>query len=158
MVSSLALRRLLSSTLLPKSSAFPSIPAARLFTTNATRRYDSDDSDETDVDSYRRPLPLRRNNFFSDVFAPSPFSAGRNLSQVLNMVDQISENPFLSATRRGWDAREEEPRRYSTGIQLPEKVFKTDGVKAEMKNGVLKVVVPKIKEEERSDVFHVRVE
>ncbi|KAL6126965.1 hypothetical protein ACLB2K_075010 [Fragaria x ananassa] len=182
MVSSLALRRLLSSTLLPKSSAFPSIPAARLFTTNATRR----------------PLPLRRNNFFSDVFAPSPFSAGRNLSQVLNMVDQISENPFLSATRRGWDAREteeglhlrfdmpglgkedvkvsvekdilvirgegghvegeEEPRRYSTGIQLPEKVFKTDGVKAEMKNGVLKVVVPKIKEEERSDVFHVRVE
>ncbi|KAL6127885.1 hypothetical protein ACLB2K_071246 [Fragaria x ananassa] len=169
MASSLALRRLLPSTLLPKSSsAFPSIPAARLFTTNATRRYDSDDSDETDVDSYRRPLPLRRNDFFSDVFAPSPFSAGRNLSQVLNLVDQISENPFLSATRRGWDAREteegghvegeEEPRRYSTGIQLPEKVFKTDGVKAEMKNGVLKVVVPKIKEEERGDVFHVRVE
>lgn len=112
-------------------------------------------------------------------------------------MDQISENPFLSATRRGWNAREtegglhlrfdmpglgkedvkvsvnkntlviegegrnvdgDEPRRYSTGIELPEKLFKADGIKAEMKNGVLRVVLPKIKEEERSDVFHVKVE
>lgn len=127
----------------------------------------------------------------------SPFSPSRNLSQVLNLMDQISENPFLSATRRDWDAREkedglhlrfdmpglgkedvkislekntlviegeggnvegDEPRRYSTGIELPEKLFKADGVKAEMKNGVLRVVLPKIKEEERTDVFHVKVE
>ncbi|KAM5557080.1 heat shock 22 kDa protein, mitochondrial [Rosa sericea] len=204
MASSLTVRRLLSSNLLPKplsSSAFRTIPAAKLFNTNASRRYDSDESDETDLDSYGRhdrSLPRRRDNFISDVFAPPPFSVDRNLNQVLNLVDQISENPFLSATRRGWDAREtedglhlrlempglgkddvkvsvekntlvirgegghvdgeEEPRRYSTGIQLPEKMFKTDGVKADMKNGVLTVVVPKIKEEERSDVFHVRVE
>ncbi|PRQ59822.1 putative small heat shock protein HSP20 [Rosa chinensis] len=204
MASSLALRRFLFSNLLPKplsSSAFRPIRDAKLFNTNAARHYDSDESDETDLDSYRRhdcSLPRRRDNFISDVFAPPPFSVDRNLSQVLNLVDQISENPFLSATRRGWDAREtedglhlrfempglgkedvkvwvekntlvirgegghvdgeEEPRRYSTGIQLPEKMFKTDGVKAEMKNGVLRVVVPKIKEEERSDVFHVRVE
>ncbi|KAL6581381.1 Heat shock 22 kDa protein, mitochondrial [Orobanche minor] len=53
---------------------------------------------------------------------------------------------------------EEGCRRYSSRIDLPERLYKTDDIKAEMKNGVLKVYVPKIKEEERSDVFHVNVE
>ena len=33
-----------------------------------------------------------------------------------------------------------------------------DKIKAEMKNGVLRVVVPKVKEEQRKDVFQVNVE
>ncbi|KAL6503834.1 Heat shock 22 kDa protein, mitochondrial [Orobanche gracilis] len=49
-------------------------------------------------------------------------------------------------------------RRYSSRIDLPERLYKTDDIKAEMKNGVLKVFVPKIKEEERTDVFQVNVE
>ncbi|GMN40967.1 hypothetical protein TIFTF001_010192 [Ficus carica] len=49
-------------------------------------------------------------------------------------------------------------RRYMSRIDLPEKLYRTDQIKAEMKNGVLKVVVPKVKEEERSEVFHVNVE
>lgn len=49
-------------------------------------------------------------------------------------------------------------RRYMSRIDLPEKFYRTDEIKAEMKNGVLKVVVPKVKEEERSEVFHVNVE
>ncbi|KAL0403060.1 UNVERIFIED_CONTAM: Heat shock protein, mitochondrial [Sesamum radiatum] len=53
---------------------------------------------------------------------------------------------------------EEHGRRYTSRIDLPEKLYKTNEIKAEMKNGVLKVFVPKIKEEERSDVFHVNVE
>jgi len=53
---------------------------------------------------------------------------------------------------------EENARRYSSRIDLPEKMYKTDEIKAEMKNGVLKVVVPKVKEEERANVFHVEVE
>lgn len=53
---------------------------------------------------------------------------------------------------------EENARRYSSRIDLPEKMYKTDEIKAEMKNGVLKVVVPKVKEEERASVFHVKVE
>ncbi|KAL6581382.1 hypothetical protein OROMI_007305 [Orobanche minor] len=48
--------------------------------------------------------------------------------------------------------------RYSSRIDLPERLYKTDEIKAEMKNGVLKVFVPKIKEEERTDVFQVNVE
>ncbi|KAG9451472.1 hypothetical protein H6P81_011437 [Aristolochia fimbriata] len=48
--------------------------------------------------------------------------------------------------------------RYSSRIDLPPKVYKLDQVKAEMKNGVLKVMVPKVKEEERSDVVHINVE
>ncbi|KAB2604812.1 23.6 kDa heat shock protein [Pyrus ussuriensis x Pyrus communis] len=35
-------------------------------------------------------------------------------------------------------------------------VFKTDSIKAEMKNSVLKVVVLKVKEEERANVFHLK--
>lgn len=53
---------------------------------------------------------------------------------------------------------EEGGRRYSSRIDLPEKLYRTDQIKAEMKNGVLKVVVPKVKEEERTDVFQVTVE
>ncbi|GAB4825920.1 hypothetical protein Ancab_008787 [Ancistrocladus abbreviatus] len=47
---------------------------------------------------------------------------------------------------------------YICRIDLPEKIFKTDAIKAEMKNGVLKVTVPKVKEEERTDVHRVKVE
>ncbi|KAK6145663.1 hypothetical protein DH2020_022483 [Rehmannia glutinosa] len=49
-------------------------------------------------------------------------------------------------------------RRYTSRIDLPERLYKTNDIKAEMKNGVLKVFVPKIKEEERTDVFNVNVE
>lgn len=53
---------------------------------------------------------------------------------------------------------EESVRRYSSRIDLPEKIYKTSEVTAEMKNGVLKVVVPKVKEEARNDVFQVKVD
>lgn len=53
---------------------------------------------------------------------------------------------------------DEAGRRFSSRLDLPEKTYKTDGIKAEMKNGVLKVFLPKIKEEERTDVFQVNVE
>ncbi|GFP80797.1 heat shock 22 kDa protein mitochondrial [Phtheirospermum japonicum] len=49
-------------------------------------------------------------------------------------------------------------RRYTSRIDLPERLYKPNEIKAEMKNGVLKVFVPKIKEEERTDVFQVNVE
>lgn len=49
-------------------------------------------------------------------------------------------------------------RRYSSRIDLPPNLYKIDGIKAEMKNGVLKIIVPKVKEEERKDAFHVTVE
>ncbi|KAE8657191.1 Heat shock 22 kDa protein [Hibiscus syriacus] len=52
---------------------------------------------------------------------------------------------------------EETDGRYTSRIHLPEKVYKTDHIKAEMKNGVLKVVVPKIKEEEKNDVIQVQI-
>ena len=37
-------------------------------------------------------------------------------------------------------------------------MYKVDAIKAEMKNGVVKVIVPKVKEEERKDVYQVIVE
>ncbi|KAL8103202.1 23.5 kDa heat shock protein, mitochondrial-like [Apium graveolens] len=56
------------------------------------------------------------------------------------------------------EAEGEEGRRYSSRIELPQNVYKVDEIKAEMKNGVLKVRVPKVKEEERKDVFQVKIE
>ncbi|TVU28588.1 hypothetical protein EJB05_20110 [Eragrostis curvula] len=50
------------------------------------------------------------------------------------------------------------PSRYSGRIELAPEVYKMDKIKAEMKNGVLKVTVPKVKEEQRKDVFQVNVE
>ncbi|KAF5186996.1 Heat shock protein [Thalictrum thalictroides] len=53
---------------------------------------------------------------------------------------------------------EESARRYSSRIDIPLNVYKIDQIKAEMKNGVLKVFVPKVKEEERNDVVQVKVD
>ncbi|KAE8715961.1 Heat shock 22 kDa protein [Hibiscus syriacus] len=205
-MASLALRRLVSSNILPSSlcvvrpmAVAPS--TSRLFKTNAIREFDDDDGHESDFsDDRRRVRSLSRlgDGFFSDVF--DPFSPTRSLSQVLNMM---MENPIVSASRgmggglrRSWDAKETEDAlnlridmpglgkedvkvsveqntlvikgeakesdkeetdgRYTSRIHLPDKVYKTDQIKAEMKNGVLKVVVPKIKEE-KNDVFQVQI-
>lgn len=210
MASSLALKRLVAGNLLPKtlSSARPaaiSPSASRLFTTSSLRQYDPEE-DDRDVDVDRRAgrsLPRRRDDFFSDVF--DPFSPTRSLSQVLNLMDQMMENPFLASRgvgagiRRGYDVKETEDalnlridmpgldkedvkvsveqntlvirgegekeseseesgRKYTSRLDLPDKAYKLDEIKAEMKNGVLKVVVPKIKEEERNDVYQIKVD
>ncbi|KAI3835486.1 hypothetical protein MKX03_034576 [Papaver bracteatum] len=52
----------------------------------------------------------------------------------------------------------ENVRKYSSRIEIPQEHYKLDQVKAEMKNGVLRVSVPKIKEEEMRNVHHVNVE
>ncbi|TKW20449.1 hypothetical protein SEVIR_4G088800v4 [Setaria viridis] len=56
------------------------------------------------------------------------------------------------------DDEEEGPARYSSHIGLSSDAFKMDQIKAEMKDGLLKVTVPKIKVEDRKDVFQVMVE
>jgi HSP20 family protein len=49
--------------------------------------------------------------------------------------------------------------RYSRRVELPaDDTYRMDQVKAEMKNGLLKITVPRVKEEERKDVLHVTVE
>ncbi|KAK9292932.1 hypothetical protein L1049_020914 [Liquidambar formosana] len=53
---------------------------------------------------------------------------------------------------------EESGEMYKGRIDLKDKMFKIDQIRAEMKNGVLKVVVPRVKEEERTDVVHVMVQ
>ncbi|KAK2975826.1 hypothetical protein RJ640_022843 [Escallonia rubra] len=71
----------------------------------------------------------------------------------------VEQNTLIIRGEGEKESEEEESgRRYSSRIELPEKLYKTNDVKAEMKNGVLKVVVPKVKEEERNDVHHITVE
>ncbi|KAK8485150.1 hypothetical protein V6N12_038280 [Hibiscus sabdariffa] len=205
-MASIALKRLVSSNILPSSfrvvrpmAIAPS--TSRLFNSNAMREFDSDgeESDFSD-DRCRVRLLSRRGDgvFFSDVF--DPFCPTRSPSQVLNAMNQFMDSPLVYASggmrgdlRRSWDTKETEDAlnlridmpglgkedvkvsveqntlvikgeakesdeeettgRYTRRIHFPEKVFKTDGIVAEMKNGVLKLVVPKIKEEERNDVI-----
>lgn len=134
-----------------------------------------------------------------------PFSPTRSLSQILNLMDQFLDDPFVAASRgmgagsrRGFNVKEDDNSlymriempgldkedvkvvvegttlviigegkkeseddevapRYSSRIDLPPNLYKIDQIKAEMRNGVLKIVVPKVKEEERKK-FEVDVE
>ncbi|XP_058096882.1 small heat shock protein, chloroplastic isoform X2 [Magnolia sinica] len=207
MAAVLASKRALSSNLLHRLiSPVRSISAApspvRSFNTNAQMR-DTEDERSIDIDrrSDQTSLSPRRSDFFSDVL--DPFFPSRSLSQVLNLMDQMMENPFSAMSRggawRGWDAKEDDDalylridmpglgkenvsvtaeqntliirgeveketegedsvRRYSSRIDLPPHLYNMEGIKAEMKNGVLRVVVSKVKEEERKDVFQVKIE
>ncbi|KAL3828365.1 hypothetical protein ACJIZ3_017167 [Penstemon smallii] len=226
MASSLALRRatggataLFSQLLSHHARAASVAPASltrRSFNTN-TEMTNFRDEDERSVDIDRRSdssvSPRRSESlptFFSDAF--DPFFPTRSLNQIMNIMDQFTENPFMSrgrrgstgiGTRRGWDVREDDNalylrvempgldkdqvkitveqntlvirgegekeseedddddaygRRYSGRLDLPPNLYKVEGVKAEMKNGVLKIVVPKVKDEEKKDVFQVSVE
>ncbi|KAE8720181.1 Heat shock 22 kDa protein [Hibiscus syriacus] len=208
-MASLALKRLVSSNIFNSSLRMVrpmaiASPTSRLFNSNAMREFDSDGDESEFSDDRRRVRSLSRrgDGFFSDAF--DPFSPARNLSQVLNMMNQFMENPFVAASRgiggglrRSWNAKETEDAlnlridmpglgkedvkvsveqntlviegeakesnegetdgRYTSRILLPEKIYKTDQIVAEMKNGVLKVVVPKINDEERNDVIQVQI-
>lgn len=201
MASSLALKRLVYSNLLPRSlrSVRPaaSVPDSRLLNTNAARQYeDVDDHGIVDRSSEPTFYSLCDLPSYSDVFYPA---SSRNLSQILNMKDFLSDSPVASAIRRRWDAKEKEDglylkldmpglgkedvkvsveqntliikgegqmeyedeesgRRVSSRIDLPDNLYKINEIKAEMKNGVLKLFVPKLKEEERTDVLQVKVD
>ncbi|EPS71282.1 hypothetical protein M569_03477 [Genlisea aurea] len=70
----------------------------------------------------------------------------------------IEQNTLMIRGEVKEESDEEDARRYSSRIDLPKSLYKANEIKAEMKNGILRVFVPKMKEEERSDVFQVRVE
>ncbi|GMN32762.1 hypothetical protein TIFTF001_003844 [Ficus carica] len=55
------------------------------------------------------------------------------------------------------EAAESGGRRYVSRLDLLPNVYKLDSIKAEMKNGVLRLVTPKVKDEERKDVYQVQV-
>nr|ADU55787.1 HSP23.5 [Citrullus lanatus] len=120
MASSIALRRLAASSAaklfspVRSASVLPSV--GRSFNTNAQMTNYADDDRSVDVDrGSDRSISRSRDRFpgFADVF--DPFSPTRSLSQVLNLMDQLMEDPFLAASRgvgagsrRGWDVREDD--------------------------------------------------
>lgn len=70
----------------------------------------------------------------------------------------VEQNILIIRGEEEGDEEGGEGRRYSSRIELPQNVYKVDEIKAELKNGVLKVRVPKVKEEERKDVLQVQIE
>ncbi|XWS56853.1 hypothetical protein CRYUN_Cryun09bG0121000 [Craigia yunnanensis] len=209
MAHTLAFKRLVFSNILPSSMCMIRSMAiapstSRLFNTNAMHEFD-DDGDERDPnDDHRHISSVFRcdDGFLSDVL--DHFFPMRSINQVLNMMNQFMENPFLFVSRGmggelllSWDAKETQDalnlridipefvkedvkvfveqntltingegvkesededtaRRYTNKIDLSEKFYKTDQIKAEMKNGVLKVATPKIKEERNDGIQKAR--
>lgn len=71
----------------------------------------------------------------------------------------VEQNTLLIKGEGQKESEDEEyGRKYSSRLDLPTNLYKIDEIKAEMKNGVLKVTVPRVKEEERKDVFQVQVD
>lgn len=77
-----------------------------------------------------------------------------------NVKVAVEQNTLVIRGEGEKEAGEEEAAasRYSSRLDLPPRVYKLDQIRAEMKNGVLKVMVPKVKEEELKDVVQVQVE
>ncbi|GAV78540.1 HSP20 domain-containing protein [Cephalotus follicularis] len=76
----------------------------------------------------------------------------------------VEGNTLILKGEEGGEREEEEEeeenvRRYSGRIDLPPSLYKVDAIRAELKNGVLKIVVPKVEEEERkAHRYEVKVE
>ncbi|KAM7491218.1 hypothetical protein LguiA_034139 [Lonicera macranthoides] len=77
-----------------------------------------------------------------------------------NVKISVEQNILIIKGEGEKESNEEEEygRRYSSRLVLPMDLYKLNETKAEMKNGVLKLRVPKVKEEERKDVFQVKVD
>ncbi|KAK6947586.1 Alpha crystallin/Hsp20 domain [Dillenia turbinata] len=146
----------------------------------SSRRSDPFFSDVFDPFSPTRSLSQVLNlmdSFMENPILSSPIAGSRRgwdvkedenaLSLKIDMPGLGKENVKVSVEQdtliiKGEGERESEEeasvRKYSSRIQIPPNLYKLDSIKAEMKNGVLKVVVPKVKEEERKDVFQVNIE
>ncbi|KAI3711048.1 hypothetical protein L2E82_40852 [Cichorium intybus] len=77
-----------------------------------------------------------------------------------NVKISVEQNTLVirAEAEKETEDEEEPPRRYTSRIDLPLTAYKVDEIKAELKNGVLKIRVPKVKEEERKDVRQIQVE
>ncbi|KAK1387824.1 Heat shock 22 kDa protein mitochondrial [Heracleum sosnowskyi] len=74
-----------------------------------------------------------------------------------NVKVSLENNKLIirgEGTKQSPEDSDESVRKYGRSIELPEKTFKLDATKAEMKNGVLKLVIPKIEK----TVIHLNVE
>ncbi|PPS07980.1 hypothetical protein GOBAR_AA12656 [Gossypium barbadense] len=180
MAYSTALRRVPVSTLFSKlanlspartvSVATPTV--ARSFNTNAQLTNFNDEDRSVNVQRQSdRSVSRRRDSprFFSgwDMREDNNALYIRIEMPGLSKEDvkiSVEQNTLIIRGEGGkdWEGEEEEEegggRRYSSRLDLPPTMYKVDEIKAEMKNGVLKVVVPKVKEDERKDVYQVTVE
>uniref|UniRef100_A0A7N0VJ43 SHSP domain-containing protein n=1 Tax=Kalanchoe fedtschenkoi TaxID=63787 RepID=A0A7N0VJ43_KALFE len=68
--------------------------------------------------------------------------------------DDMENTLVIKGEEKQESEGKESSMRSCSRIELPPNVYKPDGIKAAMRNGVLKVIVPKVREEEKTDVLH----
>ncbi|KAK9052324.1 hypothetical protein SSX86_028953 [Deinandra increscens subsp. villosa] len=163
--------------LLNPARSVSAVPTVRRCFTSGTSQmttYDDDDNrDAVDVDRSSRSDVSRRRD--RDLFSGGGFGRRRgweakedeeSLRFRFDMpgVEKedvkicVEQNTLvIRAEAEAEEEGDEAPRRYSSRIDLPANAYKFDEIKAELKNGVLKVRVPKVKEEERKDVRQIQV-
>ncbi|VAI49652.1 unnamed protein product [Triticum turgidum subsp. durum] len=139
------------------------------------RSYDRDEAVERSPRSGARERDVGVPSFFSGSRHPAPclslqrvgfISPLRDLNQIPTPAACVTEfcadcscaDVFRDPGEKESDREGADAPRYSGRLELAGDVYRMDQIKAEMKNGVLRVVVPKVKEEERKDVFEVKVD
>uniref|UniRef100_M8CGS2 26.2 kDa heat shock protein, mitochondrial n=1 Tax=Aegilops tauschii TaxID=37682 RepID=M8CGS2_AEGTA len=107
-----------------------------------------------------------------DAAAPTGLSSTAGASRLGRWVAKVDDDAVylkvpmpglgkehVKGDKEPWDGDDDSAvPRYSRRIKVPADAFKMDKIKAEMKNGVLRVTLPRLKEEERKDVFQVKIE
>ncbi|CAH8330419.1 unnamed protein product [Eruca vesicaria subsp. sativa] len=139
--SCLALKRLLSSTLVPRF--VPPAAAYRLFNTKS--------EDEIEV-----PMVVATGGRLG-------WNVKEKEDALLVSIDMPGlsrEDVKLSLEHDALVIKGEEGqgRKFSSRIELPKEEYKAHEIKAKMKNGVLKVVVPKIIQPAPNNALHIQVD
>nr|DAD33312.1 TPA_asm: hypothetical protein HUJ06_012163 [Nelumbo nucifera] len=141
MASTIALRRATTPSLLnPVHSVMVVPPIVRSFNTNAQMRNYDDDEHGVNVNVLDPFSPTRMRMLYVRMDMPG-----------LGKENVKGEGEKESNKEKSWQ-------RYNSRINLPKKLYMIYQIKAEMKNGILKVIVPKVKEEDRKDVFQVKID
>ncbi|OEL18027.1 hypothetical protein BAE44_0020954 [Dichanthelium oligosanthes] len=148
----------------PSAPEKPVAPSLRLLlnTKGALSRHDDDDISEKpsgkDTADDRLALNLSVPKPFS-TDALDLFGEPMNLAQLLGLMENGGAASRTGFSPRGWWVSKEDHDALQMKVAMPGLGKEhMDQIKAEMKDGVLKVTMPKIKDEERKDVFQIKVE
>ncbi|CAD6337205.1 unnamed protein product [Miscanthus lutarioriparius] len=157
------LKELLAS---PSASGKTTASARRL---SISKLFSADSSDEDAVAAARR---RERDLSIAKLFSGDVLDEATKMRLLLPLTEDGGAASRTGFSSRGWWVSKEDGDAVQLKVAMPglgkehvkmrvEKdvlAFKMDQIKAEMNNGMVSLTVPKIKDEERKDVFEIKIE